>query len=227
MQRVFFKSSSHFNDNVQSQWSFINRLLFLNTDEDNSWALLRKRDALRNDARTIETKENESDDNMNDDETLWISSANKFSSRWIVRSSSFFKNVSNIMIIFFNLDEDHNEIDCDANEDFEIINDDVNENDDEIRSKKKSTKIALWFFFFSIDDNTIEEKRTTKIVFRFFFFLKRVTNNDDSVKRMTNDNDDDNVVNDEFEHDANLIRNESYFSFICHERQLDKFDLSI
>ncbi len=58
-----------------------------------------------------------------------------------MKQSSFFKNVSNIIIIFFNLDEDHNEIDCDANENFETINDDVNENDDEIQSKKKSTKI--------------------------------------------------------------------------------------
>jgi hypothetical protein len=60
-----------------------------------------------------------------------------------MRQFSFFKSVSNIMIIFFNLDENHNEIDCDASEDFEIINDDVNENADKIRSKKKSTKIAL------------------------------------------------------------------------------------
>jgi hypothetical protein len=53
-----------------------------------------------------------------------------------------FKNVSDIMIIFFNLDENHNEIDCDANEDFETINNDVSENDDEIRPRKRSTKIA-------------------------------------------------------------------------------------
>jgi hypothetical protein len=36
------------------------------------------------------------------------------------------------MIISFNLDENHNEIDCDANEIFKTISDDVNENDDEI-----------------------------------------------------------------------------------------------
>jgi hypothetical protein len=47
------------------------------------------------------------------------------------------------MIISLNLDEDHNEIDYDASEDFETINDDVSENDDEIRSKKKSTEIVL------------------------------------------------------------------------------------
>ncbi len=47
------------------------------------------------------------------------------------------------MIIFFNLEENHNEIDCDANKNFETINDDVNENDDEIRSKEKSTKIVF------------------------------------------------------------------------------------
>ncbi len=69
-------------------------------------------------------------------------------------------------------------------------------------------------FFFSIDDNTIEEKKTTKVVFRFFFSFKCVTNDDDNVKRMTNDNDNDNVVNDEFKHDANLIRDELYFSFV-------------
>ncbi len=100
-----------------------------------------------------------------------------------------FKNVSDIMIIFFNLDENHNEIDCDANEDFETINNDVSENDDEIRPRKRSTKIASWFFS----------------------SLKRVTDDDDSVERMTSDNDDDNVVSDEFEHDANSIQNESYF----------------
>jgi hypothetical protein len=47
------------------------------------------------------------------------------------------------MIIFFNLNENHNEIDCDANEDFEIINDDVNKKDDEIQSKKKSIKVVF------------------------------------------------------------------------------------
>jgi hypothetical protein len=80
-----------------------------------------------------------------------------------MRQSSFFKNASNITIIFFNVDEDYNEADDDANEDSKTINDasedsetiddanedsktiddDVNENDDEVRSKKKSTKIIF------------------------------------------------------------------------------------
>jgi hypothetical protein len=47
------------------------------------------------------------------------------------------------MILFFNLDKNHNEIDCDVNENFETINDDVKQNDDEIQSKKKSTKIVF------------------------------------------------------------------------------------
>jgi hypothetical protein len=60
-----------------------------------------------------------------------------------MKQSSFFKNVSNIIIIFFYVDDDHDEIDCDANEDSKTINDDVNENDNKIRSKKKLTKIVL------------------------------------------------------------------------------------
>ncbi len=60
-----------------------------------------------------------------------------------MKSSSFSKSVFNIIIIFFNVDEDHDGIDDDASEDSKTIDDDVNENDDEIRSKKKSTKIAL------------------------------------------------------------------------------------
>ncbi len=60
-----------------------------------------------------------------------------------MKQSSFFKNASDITIIFFNVDEDHDEIDDDANKDSETINDDVNENDDEIRSKEKSTKIVF------------------------------------------------------------------------------------
>jgi hypothetical protein len=60
-----------------------------------------------------------------------------------MKQFSFFKNISNIIMIFFNFDENHNKINCDVNEDFETINDDVNENDDEIRFEKKSTKIAF------------------------------------------------------------------------------------
>jgi hypothetical protein len=60
-----------------------------------------------------------------------------------MKQSSFFKSVSNITIIFFNVDEDHEEIDDDANEDSETINDDVNENEDEIRSKEKSTEVVF------------------------------------------------------------------------------------
>ncbi len=60
-----------------------------------------------------------------------------------MRQSSFFKSVSDITIIFLNVDEDHDEVNDDANENSETINDDVSENDDEVRSRKKSTKIAL------------------------------------------------------------------------------------
>jgi hypothetical protein len=158
MQRVFFKSSSHFDDNVQSQWSFVNRLLFFDVNDNDSWTFLRKRDALKDDAKTIKIKKNETNanitkkielnDNTNDDEALWINSVNKLSSKWIMKQSSFFKNVLNIMIIFFNVNKNYIEIDYNANENFETINDDVNENDDEIWSKKKSTKIVFWFFSF-------------------------------------------------------------------------------
>jgi hypothetical protein len=73
------------------------------------------------------------------------------------------------MIIFLNVDENHDEVDCDGNENLETIDDDVNENDDEIRSKKKSTKVTLRFFFSSTENNIFEEERTTKFNLRFFF----------------------------------------------------------
>ncbi len=56
---------------------------------------------------------------------------------------SFSKSASDITVIFLNADEDHDEIDDDASEDSETICDDVRKNDDEIRSKKKSTEVAL------------------------------------------------------------------------------------
>ncbi len=59
-----------------------------------------------------------------------------------MKSSSFFKNAFDIIIIFLNVDENQDEIDDDASEDSETLNDDVNKNDDEVRSKKKSTNIV-------------------------------------------------------------------------------------
>ncbi len=60
-----------------------------------------------------------------------------------MKQSSFFKSVSNIIIIFLNVDDDHDEIDCDANEDSKTTNDDVSDDDDDVRRKKKSTKIVF------------------------------------------------------------------------------------
>ncbi len=60
-----------------------------------------------------------------------------------MRQSSFFKNVSNIIIIFLNINDNHDEIDNDTNENSKTINDDVNDDDDDVRRKKKSTKIAF------------------------------------------------------------------------------------
>ncbi len=130
---------------------------------------MRDRDALKDDAKTIKTKKIESNDSTNDDETLWINSVNKLSSKWIMKQSSFFKSVLDIIVIFFNVDENHDEIDDDANKDSETLNDDVNENDDEARSKEKSTKITSRFFFSSTESNIFERKRTMKFDLRFFF----------------------------------------------------------
>jgi hypothetical protein len=114
------------------------------------------------------------------------------------------------------MNDENDENNCVSSENFEITNDDVDENDDEIRSKKKITRIVLRFFFFSIDDNiferkrtskiafrffffsvndkTLENKKTTKIVFRFFFFsFEREMSNDDMTT--TDESDDDNVEN--------------------------------
>jgi hypothetical protein len=60
-----------------------------------------------------------------------------------MKQSSFFKNISNIIIIFFNVDDDHDEIDCDANKNSKTINNDVNDDDDDVRRKKNSTKIVV------------------------------------------------------------------------------------
>jgi hypothetical protein len=68
------------------------------------------------------------------------------------------------------MNDESDENNCVSSEDFEIKNDDVDESDDEIRSKEKTTRVASRFFFSSINDNIFEKKRTTKVVFRFFFF---------------------------------------------------------
>ncbi len=77
-------------------------------------------------------KKTELNYNINDDKTLWINFVNKFSSKWIMKQSSFFKNVLNIMIIFFNVNKDYNDINCNVNENSKIINNNVNENNDEV-----------------------------------------------------------------------------------------------
>ncbi len=59
-----------------------------------------------------------------------------------MKQFSFFKNVLNIIIISFNVNDDHDEINCDANENSKTINDDVNDDDDDVRRKRKSTKIV-------------------------------------------------------------------------------------
>jgi hypothetical protein len=112
------------------------------------------------------------------------------------------------------MDDESDENNCVLSEDFEITNDDVDENDDEIRSKKRTTKVVFRFFFssindnifererttkiasrffsFSVNDKTFEEKKTTKIALRFFFFSsERETRNDDMTT--TDESDDDNV----------------------------------
>jgi hypothetical protein len=119
------------------------------------------------------------------------------------------------MIISFNVDENSDEIDCDASKNSETINDDVNKDDDEIRSKEKSTKIVFRFFFLFTNDNTFENKRTTKIVLRFFFFsFRRATKDNIFVKRTTDDSDENNVVSYELKRNVNWIRDEFYFSFV-------------
>jgi hypothetical protein len=60
-----------------------------------------------------------------------------------MKQSSFSKSASNIIIISLNVDDDHDEVDCDANEDSKTINDDVNDDDDDVRREKKSTEVAL------------------------------------------------------------------------------------
>jgi hypothetical protein len=60
-----------------------------------------------------------------------------------MKQSSFFQNVSDIIIILFNVDDDHDKIDCDANKNSKTINDDVSDDDDDVRRKKKSTKIVF------------------------------------------------------------------------------------
>ncbi len=60
-----------------------------------------------------------------------------------MRQFSFFKSALNIITIFLNVDDDHDEIDCDANENSETIDDDVSDDDDDVRRKKKSTKIVF------------------------------------------------------------------------------------
>ncbi len=49
-----------------------------------------------------------------------------------MKQSSFFINVSNIIILFLNVDKNHDEINRDANKSSKTMNDNVNEDDDEI-----------------------------------------------------------------------------------------------
>jgi hypothetical protein len=94
--------------------------------------------------KRTETKKSESSDKTKGETALLISFVNKFSSRRIFEElETFFINVSNIMIKLLNVNDDSDRDDCTTSEDSKTMSEGVNEEDDEIRSKKKSTKIAL------------------------------------------------------------------------------------
>jgi hypothetical protein len=149
-----------------------------------------------------EAKKMKRDDNTNEEMKSW-NRFKKFSSQRIsIEFEISFNNVFDMIANFFNVIEDNDEKnDCFANNDSTSEN--VKKDDDEARSKEKSTKIAFWFFFLSIEDSIIEkkkttkivfwfffsffkirifeEKKTTKVIFRFFFLFKRTTNDDDMM----------------------------------------------
>ncbi len=85
----------------------------------------------------------------------------------------FFISVSDIMTRCLSVNDESDEDDCVASENSKMMSRDVNENENEIRQRKRSTEIVFWFFFFSIVDNTFEKKRTTRIVLRFSSSLSK------------------------------------------------------
>ncbi len=95
------------------------------------------------------TKENERNDSTNDEIALRINFVKKFSlKRDSKKLKTFLTNVLNIITMFLNMNDENDENNCVLSEDFEITSDDVNKNDDEIRSKRRTTRIASRLFFF-------------------------------------------------------------------------------
>ncbi len=181
-QHAFLKSSSHLIDKMHSQW-FADLTLFLSDVEDVERILFREDDKLRDDKRIDKMSESEMkkmkrNDNTNEKKKSRIWLKKSASQRISIEFEISFNKIFDMIASFFNVIENNDEEnDCIANDD--STNESGKENDDEARSRKKSTKIAFWFFFLSIEDSIIEKKKTTKIIFRFFSFSERIANDDD------------------------------------------------
>jgi hypothetical protein len=74
-------------------------------------------------------------------------------------------SASDIMTMSLNMNDENDDDNRVESEDFETTSDDVSENDDEIRSKKKIMRFDFRFFFSLINKKTFEKKKTMRIVF--------------------------------------------------------------
>ncbi len=98
---------------------------------------LRKRKTSRRDSKTNETKEIETKKSESNDKTK-----NETTSLTI-----FFINALDLMIKSLNANDDNDENDCVASENSKTMSEDVNEKNDEFRSKKRTMKVVFQFFF--------------------------------------------------------------------------------
>jgi hypothetical protein len=145
-QRVFLRLLNHLIDKMHSQW-FADLTLFLSNVENVERTLFRERDRLKNDEKIDKMSETEikkikRSDNTNEKKKTW-NRFKKFSSqRILIEFEISFNNVFDMIASFFNVIENNNEKnDWFANDD--STSEDIKKNDDEIRSKKKSTKIVF------------------------------------------------------------------------------------
>jgi hypothetical protein len=181
MRFVCVNFLNHLHNMMHSHSFFVESTFFLNIEENNSRIHLRKRDASKNEKKTNEMKENETkknetkknkrNDNTNDLIALWINSAKKFSlKRDLKKLKTFFTNASDVITMFLNMNDENDENNYVSNENFKITNDDVDEIDNEIWSKEKTTKIVLRFFFRQMITSS-KKRKQRKLFFDFFLFL--------------------------------------------------------
>ncbi len=131
---------------MHSQW-FADLILFISDVENVERAFFRERDRLKNDEKIDKMSENETkkmkrNDNTNEEKKSWTRLKKSASQRVLIEFEISFNKIFDMIANFFNVIENNDEKNnwiANDNSTSEI----VKKNDDETRSKKKSTKIVF------------------------------------------------------------------------------------